>query len=122
MEETDIYGNTPLLKACYLGETESAKILLNFGANVAAINSCGGQSALNLAIWSGKPDLVELILSKRSYQHFAKSSMIPPICVAELRGWDEMVVHLQKYYSAKRSEQTVHGLNHTHIKMLKKSS
>ncbi|KAL5277475.1 plu family protein [Megaselia abdita] len=117
IEKSDSYGNTPLLKACYLGETKSAQYLLSYGANIDAINSCG-QSTLNLALWSGVPEIVELILSKRSYQHFVKSSLIPPICVAELRGWDEMVVYLQTHYQASKSEKTVHGLSYAQIKML----
>lgn len=118
IEKNDSYGNTPLLKACYLGETKSVHYLLDYGANVAAINSCG-QTTLNLAIWSGIPELVELILSKRSYKDFAQASFIPPISVAELRNWDEMVIHLKRHYYASTTETTVHGLNYHQIKMLR---
>lgn len=117
IEKTDSYGNTPLLKACYLGKTKSVQYLLSYGANIAAINACG-QSTLNLAIWSGSSELVALLLSKRSYSQFAKSSLFPPICVAELKDWNEMVVYLCKF-GATRSEKTVHGLTQLHIKMLK---
>uniref|UniRef100_T1GV80 Uncharacterized protein n=1 Tax=Megaselia scalaris TaxID=36166 RepID=T1GV80_MEGSC len=107
--------------ACYVGNIKSAEYLLLYGANIAAINSCG-QSTLNLAIWSGIPEMVKFILSKRSYQQFVKSSLIPPICVAELRNWDSMVTYLKKQHGAESSEQTVHGLNHNHIKMLKNAA
>lgn len=41
LEKVDEYGNTALLKSCYLGQTRSVKMLLKAGANFKAINNLG---------------------------------------------------------------------------------
>lgn len=41
LEEVDCYGNTALLKACYMGKLEAAITLLQFGANVKVVNHYG---------------------------------------------------------------------------------
>lgn len=41
LERVDGYGNTALLKACYLGRSEAVKMLLRAGANFKTINNLG---------------------------------------------------------------------------------
>lgn len=41
LEKVDDYGNTALLKSCYLGQTRSVQMLLKAGANFKAINNLG---------------------------------------------------------------------------------
>lgn len=41
LEKVDSYGNTALLKACYLGRTNAVKMLLQAGANFKTINNLG---------------------------------------------------------------------------------
>lgn len=84
IEEMDMYGNTALLKACYMGKLECARILLDFGADIYAINYFG-QNALTLATYAGHMQLVLELLRHRTYQDFNLSSLIPAICVATMQ-------------------------------------
>nr|BAD72921.1 plu [Drosophila sechellia] len=84
LEDVDMYGNTALLKACYLGRFECACTLLEFGANIFAMNYFG-QNALTLATYAGHLNLVKELLRRRSYKDFNLSSMIPALCVATLQ-------------------------------------
>lgn len=52
LERTDYYGNTALLKACYLGRMEAALTLLHFGANIKAVNHYGKfKLKMKLLLW-----------------------------------------------------------------------
>lgn len=120
IEATDIYGNTPLLKACYCGSIRSVEYLLHFRAKIDAINFFG-QSSVNLAIFSGELELVKLLLSKYSYENFYRISMISPIVTAELWNKDWIVSYLlEHHYLANISrESTVHGVTFNTIRVLK---
>ncbi|KAH8270765.1 hypothetical protein KR018_000623, partial [Drosophila ironensis] len=110
LEELDSYGNTALLKACYLGKFECARTLLEFGANIFAVNYFG-QNCLTLATYAGHLGLVQELLCRRSYKDFNRSSLIPALCVAIM----ENHVPLQRFFQgldpqAQLNIQTVHGL------------
>lgn len=47
LEETDYYGNTALLKACFMGRLEAVLTLLQFGADVKAVNHYGMMEYIN---------------------------------------------------------------------------
>ncbi|KAH8400733.1 hypothetical protein KR009_000679, partial [Drosophila setifemur] len=109
LEEVDSYGNTALLKACYLGGFECAKTLLEFQANIYAINYFG-QNALTLATYAGHLPLVKELLRRRSYKEFNLSSMIPALCVAIMQKHS----HLEEFFRRLDPEgvsaiHTVHG-------------
>ncbi|XP_005186354.1 DNA replication inhibitor plutonium [Musca domestica] len=111
LEEVDCYGNTALLKACYLGKLEAAITLLQFGANVRAVNHYG-QNALTLATCSGNMDLIRELLRYCSYKEFNNSTLTPALCVATMRqNWS--LVKFYKDLDNHNSEdiQTAHGLN-----------
>nr|AAO17653.1 PLU [Drosophila saltans] len=111
MEEVDQYGNTALLKACYLGRFECARTLLDFGANIYAVNYFG-QNALTLATYAGHLQLVLELLRRRSYKDFNLSSLIPAICVAVMRQHFALEQHFQQLdHAGVRDLQTVHGLD-----------
>ncbi|KAH8254779.1 hypothetical protein KR032_012092 [Drosophila birchii] len=84
LEQLDSYGNTALLKACYLGRFECARTILGFGGNIFAINYFG-QNALTLATYAGHLPLVQELLRRRSYKDFNLSSLIPAMCVATVQ-------------------------------------
>ncbi|KAH8355345.1 hypothetical protein KR093_011505, partial [Drosophila rubida] len=84
IDDLDMYGNTALLKACYMGRFECARILLDFGADIHAVNYFG-QNALTLATYAGHLVLVTELLRYRTYKDFNLSSLIPAICVAAMR-------------------------------------
>ncbi|XP_016986110.1 DNA replication inhibitor plutonium [Drosophila rhopaloa] len=110
LEELDSYGNTALLKACYLGRFECAHTLLEFGGNIYAMNYFG-QNALTLASYSGHLHLVKELLRRRSYEDFNLSSMIPALCVAIMQKHTALEAYLiQLDPNGAQETQTVHGL------------
>ncbi|EDX07886.1 DNA replication inhibitor plutonium [Drosophila simulans] len=110
LEDVDMYGNTALLKACYLGRFECARTLLEFGANIFAMNYFG-QNALTLATYAGHLTLVKELLRRRSYKDFNLSSMIPALCVATLQKHSALVAYFTQLDPRGVQEtQTVHGL------------
>ncbi|KAH8258256.1 hypothetical protein KR038_008758, partial [Drosophila bunnanda] len=109
LEQLDSYGNTALLKACFLGRFECARTLLEFGGNIFALNYFG-QNALTLATYAGHLPLVQELLRRRSYKDFNLSSLIPAICVATV----QKHTALEQFFAqldpnGVRETQTVHG-------------
>nr|AAO17638.1 PLU [Drosophila funebris] len=118
IEELDIYGNTALLKACYMGRLECARILLDFGADIHAINYFG-QNALTLATYAGNLQLVLELLRYRTYQDFNLSSLIPAICVATLRQNKALEEYFKRLDPAGSQDlHTVHGLGVNDLKQM----
>ncbi|XP_022227623.1 DNA replication inhibitor plutonium [Drosophila obscura] len=109
VEELDMYGNTALLKACYMGRFECASTLLEFGANIYAVNYFG-QNALTLATYSGNYPLVRELLHRRSYKDFNLSSLIPASCVAAMQNHVDIEEYFMKKDPSGAHDQTVHGL------------
>nr|AAO17647.1 PLU [Drosophila mercatorum]AAO17650.1 PLU [Drosophila mercatorum] len=110
VEEVDKYGNTALLKSCYLGRWECARTLLAFGANIYAVNYFG-QNALTLASYAGHLQLVLELLRRRSYQDFNLSSLIPAVCVAAMRHHKTLVEYFISLDPTETPNlRTVHGL------------
>ncbi|KAH8298436.1 hypothetical protein KR044_002977, partial [Drosophila immigrans] len=109
IEDLDKYGNTALLKACYMGRFECARILLDFGADIRAVNYFG-QNALTLATYTGHLPLVSELLRYRSYKDFNLSSLIPAICVAAMRQHKTLEEYFRRLEpKAVQDLQTVHG-------------
>ncbi|XP_017574682.1 ankyrin repeat domain-containing protein 13B isoform X1 [Pygocentrus nattereri] len=71
LEVLDPRGRTPLHLAVTLGHLESARVLLNYGADVSKENS-NGWTVLQEAISRGDPELVRLVLRHRDYQRTSK--------------------------------------------------
>ncbi|XP_017960522.1 DNA replication inhibitor plutonium [Drosophila navojoa] len=110
IEEVDMYGNTALLKSCYLGRLECARTLLEFGANIYAVNYFG-QNALTLASYAGNLQLVLELLLRRPYQDFNLSSLIPAVCVAAMRQHKVLVEYFMTIDPIGTPNlRTVHGL------------
>ncbi|XP_070068563.1 DNA replication inhibitor plutonium [Drosophila takahashii] len=110
LEEVDSYGNTALLKACYLGRFECARTLLEFGGNIFAINYFG-QNALTLASYAGHLPLVKELLRWRTYKDFNLSSMIPALCVATMQKHSALEAFFTQLDPMGVQEiHTVHGL------------
>ncbi|XP_017073076.1 DNA replication inhibitor plutonium [Drosophila eugracilis] len=110
IEEVDMYGNTALLKACYLGRYDCACTLLEFGANIFAINYFG-QNALTLASYVGHLPMVKELLKRRTYKDFNLSSMIPALCVAIMQKHSALeAFFIQLDPKGAKDIHTVHGL------------
>ncbi|KAH8301502.1 hypothetical protein KR059_004830, partial [Drosophila kikkawai] len=109
LEQLDSYGNTALLKACYLGRLECARTLLEFGGNIFAINYFG-QNALTLATYAGHLPLVQELLRRRSYKDFNLSSLIPALCVATVQKHADLELFFaQLDPGGVKETHTVHG-------------
>lgn len=57
---TDEQGNTPLIEAARFGHDDTARALIEHGANVQAKNKAG-QTALMLAVSNGHDDVVRVL-------------------------------------------------------------
>lgn len=64
---TDAYGNTPLHQACWNGQGEVVKVLLEKGAEVEKLND-DGESPLILAVEKGNLVIVDLLLAAAQTQ------------------------------------------------------
>ncbi|XP_017483468.1 PREDICTED: DNA replication inhibitor plutonium [Rhagoletis zephyria] len=114
LEETDDYGNTPLLKACFMGKPEHAEVLIRYGANLKAINYLG-QNALTMATYAGSLEVVRLLLRFRSYSDFNKSSILPALCVACLRQNKTLIDFYKRFTTTEEEVKTAHGLSPAQI-------
>uniref|UniRef100_A0A1L8ECV1 Putative dna replication inhibitor plutonium n=1 Tax=Haematobia irritans TaxID=7368 RepID=A0A1L8ECV1_HAEIR len=111
LEEVDLYGNTALLKACYMGNLEAVITLLQFGANVKAVNHFG-QNALTLATCSGSIDIIRELLRYCTYKEFNNSTLTPALCVATmLEKWELVKFFKDLEVDNDDDIQTAHGLN-----------
>ena len=64
--ETDARGTFPLHVAAEAGQTAAARLLLEYGADIAAKDLENDAIALGWAAFFGRPDLVEVLLSAGS--------------------------------------------------------
>ena len=64
--ETDERGTFPLHVAAEAGQTAAARLLLEYGADIAAKDLENDAIALGWAAFFGRPDLVEVLLSAGS--------------------------------------------------------
>ncbi|EEY61648.1 uncharacterized protein PITG_01979 [Phytophthora infestans T30-4] len=62
LEARDEAGNTPLLAACFQGNFECVKFLLQSAVSLQAANE-NGDSALHLAAWDGSISCVIILLN-----------------------------------------------------------
>lgn len=131
VESKDAIENTPLLQAAYLGKSDCVEILLEIGkANYEVINVFGmqihtrlqcptsvetisflslGQNALTLASYAGCIDCVKILLTKWTYKNYTKSSLLPPLCVAAMKGHLEIVNLFCQLTPTPNLIQSAHG-------------
>ncbi|XP_053609463.1 ankyrin repeat domain-containing protein 13D isoform X2 [Plodia interpunctella] len=78
LEQKDPRGRTPLLLAVTLGHTESARLLIDAGADVNCEKD--GWTAVQEATATGDSELLSLVLSRRDYQRLlVRSGGIPEL-------------------------------------------
>jgi len=70
LEKKDARGRSPLLLAVTLGHLESARLLMEHGANINTENK-EGWTVIQEAVATGDPELVELVLQRRDYQRLS---------------------------------------------------
>ncbi|XP_039292437.1 ankyrin repeat domain-containing protein 13D isoform X2 [Nilaparvata lugens] len=70
LELKDVRGRSPLMLAVTLGHLESAKFLMQKGANVNTENR-DGWTVVQEAVATGDPELVNLVLEMRDYQRYS---------------------------------------------------
>lgn len=59
-------GSTPLFIACMWGDTKTAQLLIDYGADVNARNF-RGETPLHAAAWEGKIDAMRLLIREGAY-------------------------------------------------------
>lgn len=70
-----------------------------------------GQNALTLASHSGNIDIVRLLLDEEwTYKDFTETSLVPPLCVAAMRGHLELVKFYAKLIPGPSDIVTPHGI------------
>jgi len=70
VEKLDPRGRSPLMLAVTLGHLESSRVLLRHNANVNVENT-GGWTAVQEAVATGDPELLQEIVEKRDYQRYS---------------------------------------------------
>ena len=103
MNETDSTGETPLHKACFKGNTEVIKLLLNKKGIDIWIKSEKEQTALHVASKCGFVEAAELILGAESDKNKIKSYVNIPDCqrltpLCYLSKFSKDIEFLQKRY------------------------
>lgn len=78
-------GYTPLMVAANLGELSAAQVLLQYGANVDAVNN-GGLTALMIAAANNKPNLFALIIKSGADPQLKNEQGITAYDIAQKRG------------------------------------
>lgn len=87
-------GRTPLHLAVTLGHLESAKILMQHGANANAENAAFW-TVLHEATGTGDPELVQLALKYRDYQRYSKRSAGIPDLLQKLKESPDFYVEMK---------------------------
>uniref|UniRef100_A0A1B6CP52 Ankyrin repeat domain-containing protein n=1 Tax=Clastoptera arizonana TaxID=38151 RepID=A0A1B6CP52_9HEMI len=70
LEKKDVRSRSPLMLAVTLGHLESAKLLMEKGANVNTENR-EGWTVVQEAVATGDPELVQLVLERRDFQRYS---------------------------------------------------
>uniref|UniRef100_A0A1B6FWR0 Ankyrin repeat domain-containing protein n=1 Tax=Cuerna arida TaxID=1464854 RepID=A0A1B6FWR0_9HEMI len=70
LERKDVRGRSPLMLAVTLGHLESARLLMDKGANINMENR-EGWTVIQEAVATGDPELVQQVLQRRDYQRLS---------------------------------------------------
>ncbi|KAG8300526.1 Ankyrin repeat domain-containing protein 13D [Homalodisca vitripennis] len=70
LERKDVRGRSPLMLAVTLGHLESARLLMDRGANINTENR-EGWTVIQEAVATGDPELVQQVLQRRDYQRLS---------------------------------------------------
>uniref|UniRef100_A0A3Q1KDX5 Ankyrin repeat domain-containing protein n=1 Tax=Anabas testudineus TaxID=64144 RepID=A0A3Q1KDX5_ANATE len=94
LETLDPRGRTPLHLAVTLGHLDSARVLLQYGADVSKENR-NGWTVLQEAVSTRDPELVRLVLRYRDYQRTAKRLAGIPVLLERLRQAQDFYVEMK---------------------------
>jgi len=75
-------GNTPLIRACVLGDIESATLLIKTSANVNIQAIKSQDSALHKAVMLGKLELLQLLVQSGANVNAKNKNLAPPLAAA----------------------------------------
>lgn len=70
---------------------------------------CLGQNALTLASYAGCIDCVKLLLTKWTYKDYTEASILPPLCVAAMKGHLDIVNYFCQRTPRPTTIQSAHG-------------
>lgn len=96
INQTDPYGENPLIQACIVENPQLVKLLINAGANLDR-PGITGNTALHWAVDSNNPEIVELLLKNGANPNPYGTSGQPPLVAARLGNKQEIVEILTTY-------------------------
>ncbi|XP_038059948.1 ankyrin repeat domain-containing protein 13D-like [Patiria miniata] len=94
IEAIDPHGRSPLHLAVTLGHLESVRILLRYNAQVNIENK-GGWNALQEAISTGDPEIVQIVLQHRDHQRATSRISGIPLLLEKLRQAPDFYVEMK---------------------------
>lgn len=68
-----------------------------------------GQNALTLATYAGCLDCIKILLTKWTYKNYTESTLLPPLCVAAMKGHLEIVNFFCQLTPPPHLIQSAHG-------------
>jgi ankyrin repeat protein len=95
VNQTGIFGNSPLSVVMSWRDIDAATLLVDAGANINARGECG-DTALHLAALFGDHGLVEFLLRRGASVDAKNSDNETPLDVARARGWKDIARLLEK--------------------------
>jgi len=102
-DEADEHGRTPLWKACYEGQVDAARLLLDNGAEVDRADE-NGVTPLHIACLHGHVDAARLLLEKGAEVNKADEDGHTPLDAAKLCRHDAVVALIEDHQSARDAE------------------
>ncbi|XP_065155563.1 ankyrin repeat domain-containing protein 13D isoform X2 [Atheta coriaria] len=94
LEKSDNRGRTPLMLAVTLGHLESARVLLNFDANVNFENP-EGWTVVQEAVSTGDPVLLQMVLQSRDFQRYSNRMAGIPELLQKLKDAPDFYVEMK---------------------------
>ncbi|MDD2370068.1 MAG: ankyrin repeat domain-containing protein [Sulfuricurvum sp.] len=88
-------NKTILMYACWVGNIDAVKYLVEKGADVSVQDS-GGATALHLAIWKGYTPIALYLLEKGASGRVMSKDGMTPLDIAEMRGNKEVSSAIEK--------------------------
>ncbi|KAL0272496.1 UNVERIFIED_CONTAM: hypothetical protein PYX00_005438 [Menopon gallinae] len=98
-EKMDCRGRTPLMLAVTLNHLESAKVLVKYSTNVN-VENCDGWTAVQEAVATGNPEMVQLLLERRDVQRRTMRIGGIPQLLLKLREAPDFYVEMRWEFSS----------------------
>lgn len=88
-------NKTILMYACWIGNSDAVKYLIDKGADVNAQDT-GGATALHLAAWKGNTSIALYLIEKGSSGNAMSAEGMTPLDIAVMKGNQEIITAIDK--------------------------